>query len=118
LLSAGGSNNGTPGLPWYNIPTDDLQVNVFWCGGQGGPNQTNINNVRGYVTVWGGAGGGGTAGTGNITGANSVYGGNGGDGGRVTSGFDGIAPAGGGGGRNNNLNGGNGSAGRVIVTVW
>jgi hypothetical protein len=69
-------------------------------------------------SMYGGGAGAHTNTTNNVTGGESLYGGNGGDGGRVTSNFNGATPAGGGGARNNNLNGGNGGSGRVIVTVW
>jgi len=119
ILSAGA--NEQVGRPWI-MPAEFIgdapgwSVEKLWAGGMGSNGGTA--NDRRFDTVFAGNGGAGAGGTSNSTGGTSIYGGKGGDGGRVTSGFDGTAPAGGGGGRNNNLNGGNGAAGRVIVTVW
>jgi hypothetical protein len=119
LLSAGSLNSAGAniiGSPWPVVSNSINPYEKIWAGGTGS-NGSSTNGIDALV-VFGGNGGAGASGTGNTTGGTPVYGGKGGDGGRVTSGFDGTAPAGGGGGRNNNLNGGNGAAGRVIVTVW
>jgi hypothetical protein len=78
----------------------------------------SILGGTGNPSIYGGGGGAGSTGTSNTTGGPSYYGGSGGNGGRSTTNIDGTAPGGGGGGRNNDLNGGNGAAGRVVVTVW
>jgi len=72
----------------------------------------------GQDSVFGGASGGSMEGTANYAGGLSAYGGAGGNGGRSTTNINGTQPGGGGGGRNNNLDGGNGGAGRVVVTVF
>jgi hypothetical protein len=78
---------------------------------------TGIPGNGGNATYGGGAGGGAQS-VSNTNGGGSLFGGDGGNGGRSTSNINGEFPSGGGGSRNNNLDGGNGAAGRVIVTVW
>lgn len=92
-------------------PTSTATIS-FFSGGLG------VFAGVGEAAAYGGGGGGGGAGTANRAGGQSAYGGAGGAGGRSTVGINGTAPAGGGGSRNNDLNGGDGGAGRVIVTVW
>jgi len=97
----------------YDPFTTGVRLQTPWHGGPG----TQAGNY-GPGSLFGGGGGNGANQTANYPGGKSAYGGNGGDGGRPTTDFNGTAPGGGGGGRNNNLDGGNGAAGRVIVTVW
>ena len=119
LLGAGASGaSGTQltGSPWTIVGSGAHPYEKIWAGGTGAGSGATTSVA--FLVVFGGNGGAGASSSANTTGGTPVYGGKGGDGGRVTSGFDGTAPAGGGGGRNNNANGGNGAAGRVIVTVW
>lgn len=84
----------------------------FWSGGQG----FEIDTTR-LHSVFGGGGGGGVSSSTPGPGGKSTFGGFGGAGSRTTP-NNGLAPGGGGGGSNNSIDGGNGAAGRVIVTVW
>jgi hypothetical protein len=90
-------------------------VNAMWHGGTGFSRDDDSYFVSGDSVFGGGAGGFASIGRGQ-----SVYGGDGGD--RfsiIPSEGAGAAPGGGGGtSLNNNIDGGSGAAGRVIVTVW
>lgn len=68
-------------------------------------------------SVFGGGGGGGVVSSTTSLGGKSSFGGFGGNGSRTTP-NNGVAPGGGGGGSNNSVNGGDGAAGRIVVTVW
>lgn len=111
----GGGNTGGIGggggglLTAGNIDTAGTPVlATIWNGGYGG----DINvGAQGQASLFGGAGGG----RGAATVALSAFGGNGG----VNTGGAGTAPGGGGGSASViNANGGNGAAGRIIVTCW
>jgi hypothetical protein len=120
LLGASGGlpdSSGTPGgMPLASDGTAPYALvssqSGFWSGGQG----YDSENARIY-SVFGGGGGGGVLSSTVSNGGKSTFGGFGGAGSRTTP-NNGLAPGGGGGGSNNSINGGDGAAGRVIVTVW
>ena len=118
-----GASGGLPdsSLTPYGVPlaSDGTAVfiqagtsSAFWTGGQG----FEIDTARIHST-FGGGGGGGVSSSTPGPGGKSTFGGFGGAGSR-TAPNNGLAPGGGGGGCNNSINGGDGAAGRVIVTVW
>jgi hypothetical protein len=114
-ISAGGTANGTRGRPSLD--------QTIWHGAKGGnAADTSGLSTNGDDAVFGGGGGGGGTGfsSGFRIGGLSVHGGNGGNANTTSggAGSNGIAPGGGGGGGGGNGNGGNGAAGRIIVTVW
>jgi hypothetical protein len=92
-------------------------ITPLWNGGAGG----ETNNVSGcgslgfagFDAVFGGGGGGGES----FAGGASVYGGAGGGVGGA-NGINGNAPGGGGMGSSGITDGGNGAAGRVVITCW
>ena len=92
-------------------------ITPLWNGGAGG----ETNNVSGcgslgfagFAAVFGGGGGGGES----FAGGASVYGGAGGGVGGA-NGINGNAPGGGGMGSSGITEGGNGAAGRVVITCW
>jgi hypothetical protein len=88
----------------------------FWNGGAGGvtPNGCcGTSGAPGSSVVYGGGGGGGQS----FAGGASVYGGAGGGVGGA-NGINGNAPGGGGMGSSGITEGGNGAAGRVVITCW
>jgi hypothetical protein len=113
LDTGGGSGGGSLGQGADGILDQVVQPGNGWTAHWGGG-----NSIRAPLgVVFGGGAGAGSNGLNNTTGGLSLFGGNGGNGGRSIT-PDGIQPGGGGGGRNNALNGGNGAAGQVIVTVF
>ena len=112
------ANDARPGAPvMFSHRQSPDYIGSPWHGGV----SYAIDGAVGFAgggSIFGGGAGGSADSTVNSSGGLSVYGGNGGAGGRATSGINGVQPGGGGGGRNNALNGGNGAAGRVVVTVW
>lgn len=124
-LSAGGSNKylGAVG----NSPSPDVYIPLVydgaatayydnpiinpWAGAMGRVAGATVQG--GGNAVWGGASGG--AGATNTAGGTSQFGGNGGTGGASPT--AGSQP-GGGGGAGANVNGANGAAGKIIVTVF
>lgn len=79
--------------------------------GGGGGAGSSVQRCVGAGSIYGGGGGG--CGIGGVWGQ-SVYGGVGG-----ANGTDGVAPGGGGGASTSaNVNGGNGAAGRIVITCW
>ena len=88
----------------------------FYFGGGGGGGYGL--KAAGANSVFGGAGGSVGISTGSVSGGLSVYGGAGGTGDISVAGA-GTAPGGGGGAaHNSNINGGNGAAGRVVITSF
>jgi hypothetical protein len=112
---AGGAGGGSLSAAVLNIPGNgaspmdkgDLQggAGVYTGGGAGAP------NGLGSGSVWGG--GGGSGGTFSV-GGTSIYGGSGGS----NASLNGVAPGGGGGAPSAAGTGGNGAAGRVVITCW
>lgn len=98
-----------------NTGQDDGTIN-FWQGGAGfHSSETNIRSR--LSSTFGGGGGGGVVSSTTSLGGSSTFGGFGANGSRTTP-NNGLAPGGGGGGSNNSVNGGDGAAGRIVVTVW
>lgn len=97
-----------------SVPTGTQAADTinFWQGGIG----FHTTDMR-TQSVFGGGGGGGVVSSTIGLGGTSAFGGFGGDGSRTTP-NNGLAPGGGGGGSNNSVNGGDGAAGRIVVTVW
>lgn len=124
-LSAGGSNillgfvASSPSLDnYYPLVYDGVSIAYYdnpiinsWAGAMGRVAGATVHG--GGNAVWGGASGG--AGATNTAGGTSQFGGNGGTGGASPT--AGSQP-GGGGGAGANVNGANGAAGKIIVTVF
>lgn len=88
---------------------------IYFGGGAGGGYGLR---AAGANSVFAGAGGSVGTSSGSVTGGVSVYGGAGGTGDISVAGA-GTAPGGGGGAAHNpNINGGNGAAGRVVITTF
>jgi hypothetical protein len=121
-IATGTSNGGLTLASDLSIPIGsqntgqaDSTIN-FWQGGAGfHSSETNIRSR--LSSTFGGGGGGGVVSSTTSLGGSSTFGGFGANGSRTTP-NNGLAPGGGGGGSNNSVNGGDGAAGRVIVTVW
>jgi len=91
-------------------------ISPLWNGGAGGESANGCCGTAGFAgtgAVFGGGGGGGQS----FAGGASVYGGAGGGVGGA-NGINGNAPAGGGMGSTGVTDGGNGAAGRVVITCW
>jgi hypothetical protein len=122
LIGASGGSGGitlsssvSGGVPFKAETTTPINSGTgIFSGGD----SNRATSGGGSVFGGGGGGGSGTNLTTTNTGGISGYAGDGGEGGASPSFLNGYAPSGGGGGRNNNLDGGNGADGRVIVTVW
>jgi hypothetical protein len=123
LGASGGVNDGSTGVAsvgGVTLLSDGSAIEAdlgsgamrFWQGGFG----YTLTDGRTHSTFGGGGGGGVSSSTTGL-GGKSSFGGFGGAGSRTTP-NNGLAPGGGGGGSNNSINGGDGAAGRVIVTVW
>jgi len=97
-----------------NVGQDDGTIN-FWQGGAGF-HSSETTRAR-ISSTFGGGGGGGVVSSTTSLGGSSTFGGFGANGSRTTP-NNGLAPGGGGGGSNNSVNGGDGAAGRIVVTVW
>lgn len=115
------SSGGTPGnsIGGGPLSSGSTLVYTIWNGGEG---QGDGTTILGPINVLYGGGGGNKGGGGSTTtGGVSLFGGSGGTG---NNGGAGTAPGGGGGAGNQitsgdpAYNGGNGAAGRIVVTSW
>ena len=145
--NAAGGNGGTSSVPlntaWNGLSSVSASggtggSTVCICGPEGaggsggqpfslsatgspfsGGNGVGSSGGAGAASFYGGGGGGRGANGGNFSGGVSGYGGTGGIGFRDANGGDGAQPGGGGGASYTaNYNGGNGAAGRVVITSY